>query len=241
MLKRMRSGAFLVMAEFAAAGLACSPVAAASRPVPSVAIGDLPGVAPNVPWDDAPLVDLYSQYDNLGAIAINSQNFEAEYSVYDDIAADDFVVPVGTKWTITGIKVAGLYFDDPGPAASFNVRIYQDNGGKPAAVPTVIRRKMTYTFSPPMFNIKVNPPIKTPVGGPAHWWLSVQANLDFAGGAGGEWGWIDRLVQANDAAAWQNPRGGFGTCTMWDSLDNCIVTNDGPDFVWALVGTLNIQ
>jgi hypothetical protein len=62
--------------------------------------------------------------------------------------------------------------------------------------------------------------------------------LDFAGGAGGEWGWTDRTVQSNDVAAWQNPGGGFLVCPNWDDLATCLGGQaDGPDFVYLLVGT----
>ena len=41
----------------------------------------------------SPAVVLYDQYDNAGANATSSQNFETSFDAYDDELADDFVVP----------------------------------------------------------------------------------------------------------------------------------------------------
>jgi hypothetical protein len=236
-----RESPVLLMVGLAVGALTAAPVGAASRPAPRPAIGDL-GAAPNVPGADAPLVVLYSQYDNPDTIAINSQNFEAAYDAYDDFAADDFVVPVGVKWSIMGIRLEGTYYDSPGPAASFNVSLHQGVGGLPKDPPKVTRSSLGYTFVPPStFHIKVDPPINLPESGSRrHVWISLQANMDFAGGAGGQWGWFVRTVQSNGPGAWKNPADGFGTgCTGWGTLGDCTGTNNDVDFVFLLVGKTN--
>jgi hypothetical protein len=242
MLNKTRKIALLLMAGLAVATLTVSPVGAASRPAPAAARVDLPGVAPNVPWADAPLAILYNQYDNSGTISLSSQDFEAAYNAYDDQLADDFNVPANTKWKVTGVGIQGLYFNGPGPADSFNVAIYQDAGGVPNLSAAVTRPGLAYTLNgTDQFRIKVSPPINIPASpNGRHLWISVQANLDFAGGLGGEFGWTDRVVQNTDPAAWINPGGGFLTpCTAnWDDLTTCLGgVNDGPDFVYLLVGT----
>lgn len=244
MLDKTRNTALLAMAGLAVATLTAGPVAAA-QPAKSAAMVDR-DLAPAVPdWDDlagvAPQAILYNQYNNSGAFAINTQNFEAAYNAYDSFAADDFIVPANTKWTIKGIAIQGLYFNGPGPAASFNVNLHQNNGGLPLdpPAPPTIRNNMTYTLNgTDEFRIKLTPPIMIPASqNPRHVWIEVQANLDFAGGLGGQFGWTDRLIQDNDAGAWKNPNGGFGVCPNWDTLATCIMTNDGPDFVYLLVGS----
>src|SRR5207253_8017812 len=47
-----------------------------------------------------PNIVLYDQYDNLGGSGINSQHYETSLDIYDDQAADDFVVCCGGNWTI---------------------------------------------------------------------------------------------------------------------------------------------
>lgn len=225
----LRGSPVLLMVGLAVAALTAGPVEATSRPA----------ARPDVLWaDDAPLVVLYNQYDSLDTIAISSQNFEATYDAYDDFAADDFVVPAGAKWSIMGIRVEGTYYNSPGPADSFNVSLHQSIGGLPTDPPKVTRSSLAYSFDPPSsFYVKVNPPITIPASDrQRHVWISLQANMDFAGGAGGQWGWIVRTVQSNAPGAWKNPADGFGTgCTGWGTLANCIGIGD-VDFVFLLVG-----
>ena len=82
----------------------------------------------------APNVVLYDQYDNDPGTGTVSQDFETSLDAYDSQTADDFVVPSGQTWTINEVDVKGVYFNGPGPAASFNVYIYQNSGSLPGAV-----------------------------------------------------------------------------------------------------------
>ena len=75
----------------------------------------------------APAVVLYDQYDNAGTNATSSQNFEASFDIYDDMLADDFVVPGGQTWHVNEVDVQGLYYNGAGPAASVNVVFYDDH------------------------------------------------------------------------------------------------------------------
>ena len=102
-------------------------------------------------------------------------------SLDDSQAADDFTVPANTKWTVKGVAVQGLYFNGPGPAQSFNVRLYQDGGGEPGTL-RLTRLNQTYTLNgTDEFRIKLNPAANIPASpNPRHVWIEVQANLDFA-------------------------------------------------------------
>jgi hypothetical protein len=240
MLDKMTKIAFLLMAGLAVVALTVSPVAAASRPAPSAAMPDENGLAPDEPWADAPNAVLYNQYDNSGTVALNSQDFEAAYDAYDDCLADDFAVPANVKWTIGGVGAQGLYFNGPGPAQAFRIRIYIWAGMFPGAL-KIERSDLGYTLNgTDQFRIKVNPKINIPGGAQGrHVWIEIEAQLAFAGGLGGQWGWTDRLVVSGEqGGAWQNPGGGFGVCPSWDKFDNCFGgLNDGDDLVFLLVGT----
>jgi hypothetical protein len=243
MFDKMRKGAFLLtLAGLAVATLTGSTAAAASsQPAVSAPAVDR-GPAKAITLDNwgewAPAAILYNQLDNPGANAINSQNFEAAYDAYDDFGADDFVIPANTSWTIKGVGVNGLYFNGPGPAASFNVFFHQDAGGLPADPPKVSKLNLSYTEDPlGTFKIPIVPALTIPASpNPRHVWVSVQANLDFAGGLGGQWGWADRSVLSNSPSAWKNPGGGFGVCPNWAPMAGCVGVAD-PDFQFLLVGT----
>ena len=53
-----------------------------------------------------------------------------------------------------------------------------------------------------------------------HYWVSVQAGMDF--NTGGQWFWDNRTRESNQEAAWQNPGGGFGGCTTWTTARSTV-------------------
>ena len=186
------------------------------------------------PYPKAPDVVLYDQYDNPGTNSVSSQNFEPAFDIYDNFAADDFIVPGGQTWNISEVDVLGTYFNGTGPANSFNVFIYQESGGLPG---TLVYSALDQPFTTADdLNFVINL-TTTAVLTQGTYWISVQANMDFA--VGGQWGWTDRMVQANNPAAWQNPGGGFGVCLTWGQRGaTCGIDPTAPDQVFRLVGEM---
>lgn len=175
---------------------------------------------------------LYNQNNDMNPFAIVSQNFEASMDAEDAQSADDFVVPAATQWQVTEVDVTGLYFNGPGPADSENVIFYRDAAGLPGAVvkavPNVVGQGTpTGSFRIPVGKVNLNP---------GHYWVSVQANMNFT--PNGEWGWQSKNTAVGTAAAWQNPGGGFGVgCTTWTNMQTCIgPQGEGADFMFALRG-----
>src|SRR6266540_3529690 len=213
---------------------AAAPVGASARPAHPVATSggsggpagpSRPAVVPSSPV-------LYSQYDNQSTGDLTSQDFESGMDIYDGQLADDFVVPVGQTWRITGVDVDGEY-STSGPPASMNVFFYRNGGGLPG---TVFATRLANSFSggtnPGDFVITLTSPVTF---SPGTYWISVQARMDFS--SGGQWYWRLRTVQSNSADAWENPGNGFGTgCTTWTHPTSCGVATD-PDAVFQLHGT----
>jgi hypothetical protein len=232
----MRKSALLLLAGLAVVALAVSPVAAASRPAPAANVGQT-DLAPDIPWTDAPTVTvLHDQRDSCGGVSIASQNFEAAYAAYDNCAADDFVVPGNAVWSIGGVAALGFVTADQ--PASFDVEIIQDNGSPPGMPGTVRVTRLNQGYQiagGSEYRIRLNPDVNIPVSpNDRHLWITVKANLNFLPN-GSQWYWTDRVPVDNMGAKWQNPNGGFGICPVWDSLDNCIVVNDGDDLCYGLV------
>jgi hypothetical protein len=180
------------------------------------------------------LTRLYNQNNQDSGVADVSQNFEAAFDVYDSQLADDFKVKSGHVWKVKEVDVTGVYFNGAGPAVSENVTFYKDAGGSPGVV------KKTYTGVVGADNGTGSFVIALPGKGTkltaGHYWVSVQANLDF--GVGGEWGWENRLAKKGTAAEWQNPGDGFGSgCTSYATMTTCIPGSGGPDLMFALKGT----
>jgi hypothetical protein len=184
-----------------------------------------------------PTVVLYDQYDNQGAGTshTDSQDFEPANDALDNQAADDFVVPAGQIWSITGVDVDGEY-DASGPADSVHVYFYSNDGNLPGAL-LASRTSNPYTNGAGAGDlvITLSSPVVLAAG---TYWLSVQARQDLA--PTGRWFWHNRTVQSNQGAAWQNPGGGYGPiCTNWTRRDICpsFVGDPNRDQVFRLRGT----
>ncbi len=191
-----------------------------------------PGVRPILikPIPKFPEVILYDQLDNPGAISWVSQEFP-DMPDFTAFLADDFVVPGGQTWQVTEVHAQGAYFNGSGPANNFNVFFYQDNGGLPGTnVHT--RTAQSYVDSGGVFEVFLTVPVTL---APGMYWVSVQAHMIFD--PNGQWGWTERTVQANSAAAWQNPGGGFGVCSTWGVRTSCLGAGD-PDQMFRLIGTV---
>ncbi len=187
---------------------------------------------PILPMPEAPQVILYDQYDNAGTNATSSQDFEASLDAFDDELADDFVVPGGQTWSVESIDADGVYFNGSGPAQNFNVRFYTNSGGLPGTL-VASRIGMSYSHVGTTFSVTLSPAVSLAAG---TYWVSVQARQDFT--PAGQWGWTDRTVQSNSAAAWQNPGGGFAVCVTWGQRGaTCGIDAGVPDQVYRLNGT----
>src|SRR6266508_1629276 len=179
---------------------------------------------------------LYDQYDNAGAIATSSQNYESAFNLYDDEAADDFVVTDGSGWLVNQVEVEGQYFNGPGPATSVNVRFFADASGLPGTL-IAERLNANFTVGPEDGDFVIPLDQAVPLG-PGTYWLSVQANENFT--ISGQWGWTDRTVSAHMGAAWRNPPGGYATaCTNWGRRPTtCGIDPAAPDQVFRLLGNV---
>jgi hypothetical protein len=179
-----------------------------------------------------PIVVLYDQYNNIASSASTSQDYEAALNADDDFAADDFVVPPGKSWTVTQVEVDGRYLNGTGPATAVNVFLYTDSSTFPGTLVASQPGIVPY-LGPGAGDFVI--PLAPVVLYPGTYWISVQAVENFS--PAGEWGWTDRTVTSNSAAAWQNPGGGFGFCPTWGRRGaTCLIESGNPDQVFRLIG-----
>ena len=167
--------------------------------------------------------------DNASVIGTFSVTF-TDIPPFNSDLADDFVVPAGQTWNVQSIDADGVY-SGPGPANSFNVFFYADNGGLPG---TQVYSAVNQPFSVVGSTFTVALPSMA-VLTEGTYWVEIQANMTFL--PNGAWVWRDRTVQSNQGAAWQNPGGGFGVCPTWTLKTTCIPITGGPDQVFRLNGT----
>lgn len=165
---------------------------------------------------------LWDQNANFGG-GVNSQNYEQAMVEYDDIAADDFVVPSGQTWRVSEVDVTGAYVGGSGPATSVNVGFWKNGRhGMPG------RGRYGYTlscadnagsFQCTLPNGRHNKPAVKLVAGT--WWLSVVANCD--SDVCGQWQWTENTTVQGYEAEWENPGGAWNifNCHGWTALDAC--------------------
>lgn len=184
-------------------------------------------------------VTLYDQNGNDSGAANTSQNFESSFDQYDNQGADDFTVPEGHTWIVKEVDVTGQYRYSGGSAASANVFFYKDNAGLPKERTLVECDNVstndggaTGDFAMSLGDCKV----KLKAG---HYWVSVQANLDFSSPAE-QWYWDTNTTPLGSAAAWQDPNGGWAAlgvpsdCNKWKTLSYCLAGSG--DWMFALKG-----
>jgi len=190
------------------------------------------GVVRDKPVRSSRLRTLYDQTGHDSGIGVPSQNFEDEFDIYDDMLADDFVVPEGKRWKISEIEVEGTYFDGIGPAHSLNIAIYKNKQGLPGKLVAKYDEIgiAEDRFGPLVVQLPEWLKLK-----PGRYWMSVQANLDFS--VEGEWGWETASIILDNPAVFQNPGDGFMTgCTTWAPLRTCISDFEAGDLLFALRG-----
>jgi len=204
------------------AAVLASSLAATAAAAPSATGHGQPGAAPAASPDGVCAGNTGTDTFN----AVVSQNFEATFAAYSSQAADDFIL---TKTCIASdFHVTGQYFNGSGPADSVDLTYYKNKNGHPGRVIKSFAG-LPYTNGP-SFNL-VYPKFKLK---PGHYWVSPVANMNFS--SGGEWGWEVQSEINGSEAVWVNPGGGFGVCSTWDTLTNCLgITGD---FLFTVTGKL---
>jgi subtilisin-like proprotein convertase family protein len=174
-------------------------------------------------------------YDQTTAIneSANSQNYETSFDDYDDQAADDFVVS-SLGWNVTRVFAPGNYTATHRIPTSVRVAFYADAAGVPGAVLCNFPTQPFVEGPSGTFTIGIPGCVLTP----GRKWVSVVANLDIFGGAGGQWFWSTRTVLTGNPAKWQNPGGGLHMgCGTWGNVTTCLNGTD-PDMAFRLEGNV---
>ena len=183
------------------------------------------------PAPEATAVVVWDQYNNAGTAVTLSATFTDAAAMNSDLA-DDFIVPAGYAWMVRWIDVDGSYFNGPGPANTFSVFFYSDNGGFP--VSQIYSTLASWEQNGSTFRVHVcdSPPCPSVVY-PGTYWIEIQANMTAK--CCGEWGWTDRTVTDLNAAVWRNPSGFFGACTSWGRRGaTCGLDPSAPDQVYRI-------
>jgi hypothetical protein len=171
---------------------------------------------------------LYTQLDNVGGNFWTNQNFEVDFTGFDDQSADDFTVPASQTWNVTQVDIAGT-----GAAPVFNVSFYADGGGVPGGIITTLTsHKVTVVGN--VYTIKI-PAVTLAAGS---YWVSVYSNSAYV--SSGQWYEYGRSVVSGNPAMWRSPVDAWGTgCTNWSVASTCF-SFAGPDTAFDLRGHLAV-
>lgn len=180
---------------------------------------------------------LFNNVDETSPESITSQDFNAANDAFDAMAADDFVVPAGETWQISGALVRGRSTGST-VATSAIVKIFADAGGSPGA--EVFSGTAAATDFPRM-NLTFTGPSLTA----GTYWFGASAVLDpgttppFS-----QWFWAENSEQFGAKAVFRNPGDGFNTgCTTFTVKGSCGFSGDAvpfhtaPDLSFNLSGT----
>ncbi len=167
---------------------------------------------------------LYDQLDNPATSGdmVSTPSYFYE-SGDNDQAADDFTVPAGQAWLVTGAQA-------PGPdigTYDFRITLFTDAGGKPGS--QIAQGGATLSAAPgALITFPLN---AAPLLQPGHYWVSLQImNLV-------SWAWRNRTVLSGSPAMWQSSTGDNG-CSTWTVRTTCFPDTGGaPDQVFSLQGT----
>ena len=171
---------------------------------------------------------LYDQTDNATSSNHGSNEWITPLEGFTDQIADDFIVPSGQSWQISGVDVLGI-----GGYASptVNMFIYANVGGLPGAE---LFGQSVVATNEPDYSVAVS---GTPNLHPGTYWISVQQTGTEVGTA---WYWKERSVQSENPAAYRNPGGSsVATCTAWSVRSNCFPSST-PDELFKLSGTASV-
>lgn len=230
---------------FLAATLFIVPLAAAQ---PSSLALDREHRTEPTPSASGPASVLYAQYSGGNGLGwYLSENYEEANDAFDSYLADDFEVPPGDLWDVTGTTIVLFYSVEEGgsfvQAPTFNVILWSNGAGQPgsevarfdAVVPT------SDSGAPDQLG-EVVIDLPTPVQlAPGTYWLTVQANQDFSAN-GTRFLWYSTAIEHGERAQVYNYGGGrdIGSCTTdWGPVGSVECGRDGtgdPSLYFRIIG-----
>lgn len=175
---------------------------------------------------------LYDQTGNPSGNGAPAQNFEPAFDAYDNMGADDFVVPGGVNWSITQVD-AVVTFSTSNLSTGIDVAFFEDSSGLPGAPVASFTSVGTFSFDGATLSVTLPSAVVLP---PGTYWVAIATVMDFSPG-NNQMFWSTRTAPTGLDSAWQNPGDGFGSgCTSWNYTPICGVGSGTSDFQFALVG-----
>ncbi len=187
---------------------------------------------------------LHDQTENNSGQGSSSTDFFGLISnpfLYNEVA-DDFVVPIGKRWNITQVYVAGSWpINTSSDPVNVIVRFYSHSaqnlpGGQVVCSANVSNPNGASSGN---FNLQLGSGCSLP---PGTYWLSVQAvGRNDSSGVLRQWLWSDRSQQSNSPSAFLARAGPTqpSCINVWQvkMTSPCVGHSNQPDNIFQLLGT----
>lgn len=137
------------------------------------------------------------------------------------VGADDFVVPAGAGWTVTGFSFNAFGPGGAAPPAKLSINVRADNGGQPGTTVVCAAPAITASYAgTPSFQVIADLAAPCELA-PGTYWVSFSFDDVNLVATWGSWGQVP--AQHGSAARWWNSGGGFNTpCTAaWGTFAQC--------------------
>ncbi|WP_257388627.1 lactonase family protein [Tahibacter caeni] len=162
-------------------------------------------------------------------------------TVANTAGADDFTVPAGPGWTVTGFSFNAFGPGGNTPPAKLSLEVRADANGQPGATVVCSAPAATASYSAaPQFQVSAQFAAPCDLA-PGHYWVSWSFDDADLAGASGFWGQI--AAQNGSPALWRNSGDGFRTgCTAgWGVFSECgIFDASVHDFAFSVLGHENL-
>lgn len=195
-----------------------------------------------LPAGSAPV--LYDQSAPPGVSGMYNTTHDIELPAYSTEGADDFDV-TGAGWDVTGFTFdigfvwqSGDLYSGP---STYDVQVYADQGGLPAAAVLCGGTELPGTRLDPSSNygvvvVTLPTPCALP---PGRYWVGLSVALLVPPSAMWRYSGGDAFILGS--AVWRNPGDGYGYgCTVWAPVLDCLRFNPGggsPNFYFQVLGT----
>lgn len=196
---------------------------------------------------------LYSQLATTGSGA-GSQVWD-NFPTYSTYVTDDFVVPLGSTWVITGVSVVGQSYISDFTPVNIDVGFFSDNSGMPSSQPTTasMNPDLNFTDDAPPYDVIVDSEqnsfkvaLETPLeisacNGDVTVWLSVAPDQLFdSTGTRAQWLWNSNNGSVVPIRGYEfhlnNPGGSFGYPNGWNPISQLNSSGNQIDLAFALMG-----
>ena len=174
--------------------------------------------------------ELFSTRSFIGSHSVPTVQF-TDISTLTE-AADDFIVPSGESWQLSGVKIYGTFSNGINGFQGAVANIRSDDNNKPGA----IIYSDTITSYNYFFGQNIFIPFKNPVSlNPGRYWLNSYVRIPLNPDSS-VYAWATSTANYGAPFHWRDPAHVFDTAANWTPGNQVVVGGGDPDLLFKLSG-----